>query len=73
MEDENEMVKNYISDLRPFYDATLELSGEKLVSGSKLIPIAALLIDKMAAIPRDDGSLGLESMKQRFQGKLKIK
>ena len=72
-EDEDEMVQNYVAVLRPFYEATLEMSGEKLVSGSKLIPIGALLIDKMTTITGEDGAMALKSMKKRFQGELQIK
>ena len=60
--------KQYMALTEDEHEATLELSGEKLVSGSKLIPIATLLIDKMTTITGDDGAMALKSMKIKFQG-----
>ncbi|KAM7405312.1 hypothetical protein PAMP_012584 [Pampus punctatissimus] len=65
-----------IKVLAPFYEATLELSEEKRVSGSKLLPILTMLHHALEeedlGILETQESRGLtESLRRQIQDKLK--
>ncbi len=57
-----EIIDQAVSPLRPCYEATEELSGEKFSTGSKVIPLTKMLMSYYAKADREanDGSLTKE-------------
>ena len=70
-----EVIDHAVKLLKPCYEATTELSGEKISTGSKIIPLSKVLMANYAAVEREaaDGTTEkklaheiLDNLNQRF-------
>ncbi|XP_057681081.1 E3 SUMO-protein ligase ZBED1-like [Corythoichthys intestinalis] len=68
------LISESLQVLSPFNDATVELSEEKRVSGSKVIPLLAMLHhtleDDMGAIQMEESKAMAEGLKKQLRDKL---